>query len=65
MRETGAASNNTTYAVPGCGHAQRYSIFFLLFVFSLAERKNEQRLKWEVPLKCSSNSQAYIAVQIH
>ncbi len=38
-----------TYAVPRCGHAQRYFIFFLLFVFSLAERKNEQQMQWEVP----------------
>jgi len=28
---------------------QRYVIFFLLFVFSLCERKNEQQMKWEVP----------------
>jgi len=26
------------------GHSQRYIIFFSLFVFSLAERKNEQQM---------------------
>ena len=29
--------------MPGCGYARRYFIFFLLFIFSLAQRKNEQR----------------------
>jgi hypothetical protein len=28
---------------------KRYFIFFLLFVFSLCEPKNEQQMKWEVP----------------
>ena len=36
--------NNRTYAVPRCGHSQRYFILILLFVFSLCERKNEQQL---------------------
>src|SRR4029450_5686069 len=32
-----------TSAVPRCDHSQPYFIFFLFFVFSLCERKNENR----------------------
>jgi hypothetical protein len=39
-----------TYPVPECDHSQRYFFFFLFFVFSLAEHKNEKQIKWEVPL---------------
>jgi hypothetical protein len=30
---------NRIYAAPRCGYARRFFIFFLLFVFSLYERK--------------------------
>ena len=33
--------NTKTYAVARCDLSQRYFIFFLYFVFALAERKNE------------------------
>jgi hypothetical protein len=34
-----------TYAVPIPDHSQRYFSFFLCFVFSLCERKNETQMK--------------------
>src|SRR6266498_65515 len=32
-----------------CHLSQRYVIFFLCFVFALAERKNETQIQWQVP----------------
>ena len=45
LRQSSASLIHKMYAVPVYGHSQWYLSFFLYFVFSLCERKNEIQMK--------------------
>jgi hypothetical protein len=49
LRQSSASLIHRMYAVPVYGHSQWYLSFFLYFVFSLCERKNEIQMKSKVP----------------
>src|SRR5215207_5071214 len=62
--------NDRTYAAPRRDHSQRYFTFFLLFVFSLPARKNEQQVNLSAssasnPASSASNlnSSAFVCVR--